>query len=71
MRQEIEAGRCVVVSLDNHSGGWHMYVVYSYDPASDEFKGVTEVYNGSSQSITDVKQQIINMKGTDILTYSI
>ena len=60
MRDEIAADRFVIVSLQSGDQQWHMYIVYDYDPLTDDFKAVTEYYMG----------QPSYMQGTDILTYS-
>jgi hypothetical protein len=69
MKQEIAAGRYVIVSLDR-SGNWHMYIVYSYDASTDEFEAVTEELGGPRDPIRDVKRRVTQMQGTDILTYT-
>lgn len=70
IRDEINQGRYVIVSLKS-PGGWHMYVVHSCNKKKQEFKAISKTYMGGTLIISDVRKQIIDMQGTDILTYSI
>jgi hypothetical protein len=71
MREEIAANRYVIVSLESGCKQYHMHVVHAYNPSTDDFDAVTEYYLGQASRISDVKRQILKMKGTDILTYSL
>jgi hypothetical protein len=62
---ELASKRYVIISL-NVPGGWHNYVIYNRLPNA-EYEAVTKAQ--PSEHIADVRQRVINMGGTDILTY--
>lgn len=68
--EELTSGRYVIVSLAS-PGGWHMYVVHTYNASTDEFEAVSKQHPNGTINISDVKHRIRQMKGTDILTYTI
>src|ERR1051325_2858357 len=65
IENELSAGRYVIVAL-SVPGGWHNYVIYAPLPGQ-EFAAVTK--GRTPEQISDVRQRIGTMKGTDILTY--
>jgi hypothetical protein len=67
IENELAHKKYVAISLQVPEG-WHNYIVY--DPLPDgEFAAVTK--GRSPEIITNVKQQVRNMNGTDILTYDL
>lgn len=50
-------------------GGWHNYIIYSRIAADGEYKAVTK--GREPQGIDDVRKQVQDMRGTDILTYEL
>jgi hypothetical protein len=67
IEDELAHGRYVAVALQV-PGGWHNYVLYNQLP-DGEFEAVTK--GRCPERITDVKQQVRDMNGTDILTYEL
>jgi hypothetical protein len=67
IENELKRGIYVIVSL-RVPGGWHMYVIYDQLP-NGEFLAVTK--GQPKELIDNVRQIVIYMKGTDILTYRI
>jgi hypothetical protein len=67
---ELKEERYVIVSLSNDQGGWHMFVIYAKDFKNDEYLAVSK-NNHEDLYLSNVKFRIKQMKGTDILTYSI
>ena len=67
IENELNQGIYVIVSLQVPNG-WHMYVIYDQLP-NGEFLAVTKWQ--PKEVIDNVRQIVISMKGTDILTYRI
>lgn len=65
---ELRLGRFVVISLAN-PGGWHIYVVTDELPTG-EFKAVAKAGHASI-CVTNVRDTVHRMGGTDILTYTV
>jgi hypothetical protein len=72
IENELASGRYVIVSLAvpslTHLGesDYHNYVIYNRLP-NREFEAVTK--GRKPEKISNVREQVRNMKGTDILTY--
>jgi len=64
---ELENNRYVIVSIANLTG-WHMYIIY--EKINDEYLSFSKNQNNTIYK-PDVKNIIIQMEGTDILTYEI
>ena len=64
---ELASTRYVIVSL-TVPGGWHNYIIYKPLPNA-EYEAVTKGQN--PDHITNVRQRVIDMEGTDILTYEL
>jgi hypothetical protein len=81
IKDEIDQSRYVQLSLESYVDkdvngkitfrGHHCWVVYGYD-SSDNFLGVSRLH-GQNQPIfkSTIKQEIISMGGTDIITYRV
>lgn len=67
IEDELAHGRYVAVALQV-PGGWHNYIIYN-QLASGEFEAVTK--GRCPEIVTDVRQQVREMNGTDILTYEL
>jgi hypothetical protein len=71
IRQELDSGRYVAISLQTGEKEWHMYIIFFYTK-DDEFKAVTFYHNNPKpQIISDIKKKVTEMNGTDILTYTL
>ena len=64
---ELLARRYVIVSL-TVPGGWHNYIIYNRLPNA-EYEAVTKAQH--PEHIANVRQRVIDMEGTDILTYEL
>jgi hypothetical protein len=64
--QELASRRYVMISLAVEGGNWHNYVIYNKLP-NGEFEAVTK--GRKPEKISNVKEQVLKMHGTDILTY--
>ena len=64
---ELLARRYVIVSL-TVPGGWHNYIIYDRLPNA-EYEAVTKAQH--PEHIANVRQRVIDMEGTDILTYEL
>ncbi len=65
INSELQNERYVCVSLESN-GGWHVWVIHEI--SNNEYLAFSKS-NCETIIITDVKQIIRRMKGTDILTY--
>jgi hypothetical protein len=68
IEQELASRRYVMISLAVEGGNWHNYVIYNRLP-NGEFEAVTR--GREPEKISNVREQVRKMKGTDILTYEI
>jgi hypothetical protein len=66
IEQELASRRYVIISLAVEGDNWHNYVIYNRLP-DGEFEAVTK--GREPKNISNVKEQVRNMQGTDILTY--
>ena len=66
IEQELASRRYVMISLAVEGGNWHNYVIYNRLP-NGEFEAVTK--GRTPERIRNVKEQVLKMQGTDILTY--
>ena len=64
--EELDDDRYVIISLAVEGGNWHNYVIYNR-LANGEYEAITK--GRKPERINDVKRRVIDMKGTDILTY--
>ncbi len=64
---ELASGRYVIISLAV-PGGWHNYVIHNR-LSNAEYGAVTKAQN--REQITNVRQRVTDMRGTDILTYEL
>jgi len=67
IEQELASRRYVIVSLPAGSN-WHNWVIYNRLP-NGEFEAITK--GREPEKISNVREQVHNMKGTDILTYEL
>ena len=65
--KEVKAGRFVIVSLASNEG-WHMYVIYD-EVADGDFEAISKD-GATTIEAKHVKKTITQMRGTDIMTYS-
>jgi len=65
---ELAQQRFVVVSLSAPGGGWHMFVIHSQIGA--EFVAAAKT-DSANWIVSNVKSQVRQMGGTDILVYTI
>jgi len=68
IESELKAGRFVIISLAS-SAGWHMHVIYQQEPNGD-FVAVSKAGKETTET-HGIKGIVTQMKGTDILTYTI
>ena len=68
--KELDEERYVIISLANPYG-WHNYVIYGKNFNNGEYYAVSKDVQGNDLLLSDVKAKVTQMKGTDILTYSI
>jgi len=66
--QEIEAGRFVGVSLTSGMGRYHMYLIY--DKTTNGYAAFSKNFQATINE-SNVREIIIQMEGTDILTYKL
>ncbi|MCK4224867.1 MAG: hypothetical protein KAX39_06780 [candidate division Zixibacteria bacterium] len=68
--RELQDGRFVCVSLCSNDG-WHMYVIHKR--TNGDYAAFSKGGQNGQETIevTDVRQKVTNMRGTDILTYSL
>ena len=64
---ELASRRYVIISLAV-PGGWHNYVIHNR-LSNAEYGAVTKAQN--REQITNVRQRVTDMRGTDILTYEL
>lgn len=69
INSELDHGRYVCIALYNGSS-WGIYVIVGRT-ASGDFHAVTKGNSGRTLTVTNVKARVREMKGTDILTYTI
>ena len=69
INSELDHGRYVCIALYNGSS-WGIYVIVGRTTSGD-FHAVTKDMSGRTLSVTNVKARVREMKGTDILTYSV
>lgn len=69
--KELAAGRKVILSLPSGFNFWHIYVIDS-KTKGDEYLAYSRFFDDKNLvTKADVKRCILDMKGTDILTYTI
>jgi len=69
INSELDHGRYVCIALYNGSS-WGIYVIVGRTTSGD-FHAVTKDMSGRTLGVTNVKARVREMKGTDILTYSV
>jgi len=67
---ELSDGRRIIISLQIGANQWHMYVIYEKQK-DDQYRLVTSTPNmGKSQiEIKNLRQEIPNMNGVDLITH--
>lgn len=69
INSELDHGRYVCIALYNGSS-WGIYVIVGRT-ASGDYHAVARSVNGRTLTVTNVKARVREMKGTDILTYTV